>query len=258
MKIAVLIKQVPDTESKIRPKADQTGIEEGDLKYIMSPYDEFAVEEALRLKEKAGGAETVVVSLGSDRVVEAMRTALAMGIDKAIHIDAEGKSFDSYTTSLALANALKDRAIDVILCGRQAIDDDAGQVGPMVAEVLGIPQVMVVEKVELSAEKTGAKITRRISGGVKETYQVNFPVLIGCETGLNQPRYASLPGIMKAKTKPVEKLKSSDLLAGATPLVTALNYQLPPEKQAGKKIEGEPAVQAALLVKALREEAKVI
>ncbi len=257
MKIAVLLKQVPDTETKIRIKADGSGIEESDVKYIISPYDEFAVEEAIRLKEKAGG-ETVVIALGPDRVVEAMRTALAMGIDKGVHIDSEGKPFDSFATATVLSQVLKDRGIDVVLCGKQASDADNGQVAQMVAELLDWPQVMIVEKVELNDAKNGALVSRRIAGGVKEVYDVTFPVVLGCESGINQPRYASLPGIMKAKTKPVEKLKGSDLLSGVTPLVQLSAFQLPPEKQAGKKLSGELAEQAAQLAKLLREEAKII
>lgn len=258
MKVAVLLKQVPDTETRIRIKADASGIEEADIKYIISPYCEFAVEEAIRLKEKSGATETVAISLGAEKAVESIRTALAMGIDKGLHIDSEGKTTDSYTTATVLAHAIKDRGFDIILCGKQAIDDDASQVAQMVAEILDIPQIMILEKLDINADKKSAAATRRITGGGKEIYDITFPALFGCEKGLNTPRYASLPGIMKAKTKPVEKLKASDLLAGATPLVNIVNYQLPPEKQAGKKIDGEPAVQAATLAKLLREEAKVI
>lgn len=258
MKIAVLLKQVPDTETKIRPKADGSGIEEGDVKWIVNPYDEFAVEEAIRTKEKAAGSETVVISIGTEKAVESMRTALAMGIDKGIHIDSTGNTFDSFSIATILANVVKDRGFDVIFCGRQAIDGDCSQVGPMLSELLDIPQVMVAEKFELGADQKSATISRRIAGGMKEVYEVNCPVLVGCEAGMNQPRYASLPGIMKAKTKPIEKLKAADFLSGTTALIRFANYQLPPEKQAGKKIEGEPAVQAAQLVKLLREEAKII
>ena len=258
MKIAVLLKQVPDTETRIRIKGDASGIEEADIKYIISPYCEFAVEEAIRLKEKSGATETVAISLGAEKAVEAIRTALAMGIDKGIHIDSEGKILDNFMTATIIANAIKDRGFDVILCGKQAIDDDSSQVSQMVAEILDIPQVMILEKLEINADKKGAVATRRITGGGKEIYDIAFPALFGCEKGLNTPRYASLPGIMKAKTKPVEKLKGSDLLGGATALTNFVNYQLPPEKQAGKKIEGDPAVQAATLAKLLREEAKII
>ena len=263
MKIAALIKQVPDTETKIRIKADAGGIEETDIKYIIGPYCEFAVEEAIRTKEKAnlpGGktGETTVISLGPARCIEALRTALAMGIDKAVHIDSEGKTFDSYQTAKILAGKLKAGAFDVIFCGKQAIDGDNGQVAQMIAELLDIPQVMIIEKFELAADLKGAIVMRRVGGGIREMYETVFPLMLGCEKGLNTPRYASLPGIMKAKTKPVEKLKASEFLEGAAPLIQFTHYQLPPDRKAGKKLDGEPPQQAHELVRLLREEAKVI
>ena len=258
MKIACLIKQVPDTETKIRIKVDASGIEETGIKYIISPYCEFAVEEAIKIKEKNPGSETTVITVGPERGIEALRTALAMGIDKAIHIDSTGVVLDSFVTATVLAHAIKTGGFDMVFCGKQAIDFDNGQVAQMVAELLDWPQVMIIEKVDFTADKKGVVATRRTSGGAKEIYDVTLPALFGCEKGLNVPRYASLPGIMKAKTKPVERLKSSDLLGGATPLVSFTHYQLPPEKQAGKKIAGEPAQQAHELVRLLREEAKII
>lgn len=258
MKIGVLVKQVPDTETKIKIKADKSGIEEGDIKFVISPYDEHAVEEALKVKEKSGGGETIVISLGPDRVVEAIRTALAMGIDRGIHVNSEGKDFDSFTTARILSKVIQKEGIDVIFCGKQAIDRDNGQVAAMTAELLNIPQVIIVEKFDLSSDSRGAVVTRRVSGGAKEIYDVTFPAIFGCERGLNIPRYASLPGIMKAKSKPVNKLNASEYLDGAQNLVQFVNYQSPPERGEGKKLGGEPAEQAAALVKLLREEAKII
>lgn len=251
MKIAVLIKQVPDTETKIVVKGDASGIDSTGVKYIMNPYDEFAVEEALKL-----GGESTVIALGEERTVETIRTALAMGVQKAIHIDTQGKWYDSFATATVLAKVLKEGAYDLILCGKQAIDADNSQVVAMVAELLGLPQVMIVEKVEVEGDK--AKITRRIGGGSKEVYESKFPLILGAEKGLNTPRYASLPGIMKAKTKPIDKKIAAELLGDVTPLVNFNNYSLPPEKQAGRKIEGEPADQARELVRLLHEEAKVL
>jgi electron transfer flavoprotein beta subunit len=257
MKTVVLIKQVPDTETKIRIKADQSGIEADGIKYILSPYDEFAIEEALKTKEKAGG-EVVVVSLGPARCVEAIRTALAMGADRGIHIDDAGLSLDSFVTAKVLANALKNESPNVVFCGKQAIDDDSAQVPQMVAEFLNMPQVMIIEKFELNAAKTGAQVSRRIGGGAKEVYDVEFPAVFGAEKGLNTPRYASLPGIMKAKTKPLAALKASDLLGEAKPKTANVNFRLPPERKAGKVLQGEPEQVVKELVKLLREEAKVI
>lgn len=258
MKIAVLIKQVPDTETKIRIKADSSGTEADGIKYIISPYDEYAVEEALKTKEKAGGGEVVVVSLGPARCVEAIRTALAMGADRGIHIDDGGIPMDSFVTAKVIANALKNENPNIIFTGKQAIDDDASQVPQMVAEFLNLPQVMIAEKFELNAAKNGATVHRRVGGGAKEVYDVAFPALVSAEKGLNTPRYASLPGIMKAKTKPLAALKASDLVGEAKPKTTNVNYRLPPERKAGKVLQGEPEQVVKELVKLLREEAKVI
>ncbi len=251
MKTAVLIKQVPDTETKIVVNAAKSGIEESGVKFVISPYDEFAIEEAIKI-----GGETTVISMGPDRAVEGIRTALAMGIAAAVHIDTQGKTYDSFQTATAIAKIIKEKGIELVLCGKQAIDHDNGQVPQMVAELIDAPQVMVVDKIEVTGDK--AKITRRVGGGAKEIYESGFPLIVGCDKGLNTPRYASLPGIMKAKTKPVEKKTAEELLGGTTALVQFAGFELPPERAAGKKIDGEPAAQAAQLVKLLREEAKVI
>jgi electron transfer flavoprotein beta subunit len=258
MKIGVLIKQVPDTETKIKIRADAAGVETDGIKYIINPYDEFAVEEALKTKEKVGSGEVVLISLGPARCVEAVRTGLAMGADRGVHIDDGGIPLDSFVTARVLANAIKNENFDLIFCGKQAIDDDSAQVVQMVAEFLNLPQVMVIEKLELREDKKGASIYRRVGGGAKEVYGVDFPVILGCEKGLNTPRYASLPGIMKAKTKPLAALKASDLIGDAKPKTVNVNYRLPPERKAGKVLQGEPEQVVKELVKLLREEAKVI
>ena len=258
MKIAVLVKQVPDTETKIRVNAAATGVEQDGIKFIISPYDEFAIEAALQLKEKNGGGEVIVVSMGPARAVEAIRTGLAMGGDRGIHIDDTGIAADNYVTAKVLAAALKNENPNVVFTGKQAIDDDAGQTPQMVAEFLNLPQVMIIEKFEINGDKSGATVHRRVGGGAKEVYEVAFPALFGCEKGLNTPRYASLPGILKAKTKPVATVKAADLLGESKPKTTATNYRLPPERQAGKVFKGEPDQMVKELVKALREEAKVI
>jgi electron transfer flavoprotein beta subunit len=217
-----------------------------------------AIEAGLQLKEKAGGGEVIIVSMGPARAVEAIRTGLAMGGDRGIHVDDTGITADSSVTAKVLANALKNENVNVVFTGKQAIDDDAGQVSQMVAEFLNFPQVMIIEKLELNADKSGATVHRRVGGGTKEIYEVTFPALFGCEKGLNTPRYASLPGIMKAKTKPLAVVKATDLVGEAKPKTAATNYRLPPERQAGKIFKGEPDQVVKELVKALREEAKVI
>lgn len=258
MKIAALIKQVPDTASKIEVKADGTGIEEANLKFVMSPYDEFAVEAALQTRDKSPGSETTVVSLGPQRIVETLRTALAMGMDRAIHIDSGGEAYDAFMVASALSKVIRDKGFDLVFCGKQAIDDDNSQVVQMVAELLDWPHVMIVLDFTLASDAQSATIGRRVGGGGKEIYETRLPLILGCEKGLNTPRYASLPGIMKAKSKPVEKIAGKDLLAGVTALVQFTNFQSPAERAAGKTIAGEPAQQAAQLVRFLREEAKVI
>ncbi len=256
MKIGVLLKQVPDTETKIRIKGDATGIEIDGVKFIVSPYDEFAIEEAIKTKEKNAGSEVVAISLGPVKAVDSIRTALAMGADKGIHIDDEGQVSDSYVTAKVLAAVIKEQGLDVVFTGKQSIDGDMGQVSQAIAEFLDWPQVTILEKIDFIPGKAVA--TRRVSGGAKEIYEVELPALFACEKGLNTPRYASLPNIMKAKTKPIQNLKISALKGDATPKVTYSNYRLPPEKAPGKVIQGEPEVAVKELVKLLREEAKVI
>ena len=256
MKIGVLIKQVPDTETKIRIKADASGIESDGIKFIINPYDEFAVEEAIKTKEKNAGSEVVVISVGPDRAVESIRTALAMGCDKAVHVSDGGAEYDSFQTASILANVIKAQNFDIVFTGKQAIDKDAGSVTQMVAELLNWPQVTIIEKIDLAG--SGAVATRRVGGGAKEIYDVKLPAIFACDSGLNTPRYASLPGIMKAKTKPVEKLNGADLLAGAGAKVSLVNFRLPPEKAPGRVLKGELSQTIPELVKLLREEAKVI
>ncbi len=256
MNIIVCVKQVPDTETQIKVKPDASGIDEGNIKWIMNPYDEFGVEEALRIKEKKGG-EVTVVSLGPDRAMESIRTALAMGADKGIHInDPVLNAADAYSVATALAAAIKAQPFDLIFCGQRAIDDDAGQVGSILAELLGIPQVTVVVKLEVEDKKV--KAVRPIEGA-QLLIEANLPCLVTAQKGLNEPRYASLPGIMKAKKKPVEVKNAAAL--GITPTVKVRVARLapPPARAPGKIIGGDDAaVKAAEMARLLREEAKVI
>ncbi|MBI2345996.1 MAG: electron transfer flavoprotein subunit beta/FixA family protein [Deltaproteobacteria bacterium] len=257
MKIGVLLKQVPDTETRIKLKPDGSGIDESDIKWVVNPYDEFAVEEALQLKEKRGG-EVVIVSAGPPRVVEAMRTALAMGADRGIRIDTTGMALCAYTTALMLAKAAEKEGFDLLLGGKQAVDDDNAQVLQGVAELLGRPIVSIVEKITVGDDGKTLTVQRPVAGGIKEVINLSLPALLGCEKGLNTPRYPSLPGIMKAKAKPMVELKGSELLSGEVRKVEPVKHMLPPERQAGKKITGEPAEVVEQLVKWLREEAKVV
>lgn len=256
MKYVVLLKQVFDTETKITLDANGM-ISKSGVSLIMNPYDEFAVEEALRLKEKHEG-EVVVVSVGSPQVQDALRQALAMGADKAVLVDSGDAELDEYSTAVILARAVSEIGFDIILGGFRAIDDGSAQVAGRVAEILNIPVVNVVTKLEL--EGTQATATREIEGG-SEVVSVTLPAVFTAQKGLNEPRYPSMKGIMKAKKKPMDKKTLADLgLDGAQvdPKVKPVSFSLPEPRQAGRIIPGEPAGAAAELAKLLREEAKVV
>jgi electron transfer flavoprotein beta subunit len=251
---------VPDTETLIKINAEGTGIVTEGVKWVMSPYDEFAVEEALRQKEKAGAGSVTLVSLGPDRVIEAIRTALAMGADTAVHVNdpAFAAKADPYATATVLAAAIKDATYDAIFCGKQAMDDDAGQVASILGELLGLPVVTMVTKLEVSADKKTATVTREVEGG-QAIIDVPLPAVLTAQKGLNEPRYASLPGIMKAKKKPVTVKTAADLGVSVEPMTIIKSMTLPPARQAGKKIEGDDSdAKAVALAKALHEEAKLI
>lgn len=256
MNIIACIKQVPDTEAQIRVKADGSGIDETGIKWVMNAYDEYGVEEALRLKEKHGG-EVTVVSLGPARAMETIRTALAMGADSGIHIsDPALEGSDAYVTASALAAAIKQVPYDIIFCGQRAIDDDAGQVGSILAELLGIPQITAVTKVDV--EGASVKAIRPIEGA-QLLIESALPCVITAQKGLNEPRYASLPGIMKARKKPVDVKDAAALGIATDRKLKALKFAPPPARPPGRIISGDnPAAKAAALAKLLREEAKVI
>ena len=265
MKLVALIKNVPDTEAKIKISAEGSDIETQGVKFVMNPYDEYAVEQALLIKEALKDDTTVtVVSLGPERVVESLRTALAMGADEAIH--AEDPAFeggDSQANARVLAEALKPISPDLIFCGKQGIDFDAAQTPVAIAEYLGIPQALVAVEFSLSDDKKTATVTRRVEGG-DEIVELTLPALVSCEKGLNEPRYASLPGIMKAKKKEIKKMTLAELglEAGQVGAQGAqshiVKFQPLPERPPVKMVEGEAGDQAKELVRLLREEAKVV
>lgn len=256
MNIIACVKQVPDTETLIKVKPDGSGIDEAGIKWVMNPYDEFGVEEALKLKEKLGG-DVTIVSVGPARALETVRTALAMGADKGIHInDPALEGADAYNIAAALAAAIKGIPHDIIFCGQRAIDDDAGQVGSVLAELLGIPQVTFVTK--LDVEGASIKVVRPIEGA-QLLIQSSLPCVVTAQKGLNEPRYASLPGIMKAKKKPVDVKDAAGLGITVAPKAKIAKTLPPPARPPGKIICGEePAEKARELAKLLREEAKVI
>jgi len=265
LKLVALIKNVPDTEAKIKINADGSDIETQGVKFVMNPYDEYGVEQALLIKEALKDDTTVtVVSLGPDRVVESLRTALAMGADDAIHInDPAFEGGDSQGNARVLAEILKPMSPDLVFCGRQGIDYDAAQTPGAIAEYLGIPQAQIAVEFKLSDDKSTATVTRRVEGG-DEIVELTLPALVSCEKGLNEPRYASLPGIMKAKKKEIKKVALADvgLEAGQVGAEGAqsqiVKFQPLPERSPVKMIEGDAGSQAKELVRLLREEAKVV
>jgi electron transfer flavoprotein beta subunit len=258
MKIAVCVKQVPDTETRIRIAADGKGILDSDVSWVISPYDEFAIEEALRIKEAKGG-EVVLLSLGPDRVLTALRNGLAMGADSAVHLkDPLFDAADAFGTAKALAAALKIVGADLILMGQQGVGGDHSQMPGLVAETLDLPQVTVAVKVEVQDGKV--RVGREIEGG-REVWETSLPAVISAQKGLNEPRYASLKGIMAAKKKPLEVKDAAALglsAAELAPKTRVTSLELPPARQAVKMIEGDAPTQARELLRALHQDAKVI
>lgn len=249
MNIAVCVKQVPDTEARIKINEDKKSIDESEINFILNPYDEFAVEEALKLKEAHEG-DITIVSLGPDRITASIRSALAMGADKATHIKTDSIPVDPMVTANALAEVLKEGNYDIILLGKQAIDDDNAQMGPILGELLQIAAINVITKLDIQSDTVIAE--RQIEGGVEKT-EAKFPVILTAQRGLNEPRYASLKGIMAAKKIQIEE-KTISLNDDK---IEIIEYSYPPKKPEGKIVgEGPDAVPE--LVRLLKEEAKVI
>ena len=248
MKIAVCLKHVPSTETRVQIGTDGKHIDPSGVSYVINPYDEFALEEALQRKEKEGG-EVAVFSVGGAGVVPSLRNALALGADRAVHIKTDAEP-DAPGVASLLADALRGQGFDLILCGKQSVDDDAGVVGPMLAEFLGLPCVTVA--VEITIADGRAAVKREIEGGY-ETAGFALPGVIATQKGLNEPRYASLKGIMAAKKKPIE-----EVTAVAPPAkLEILKLELPAAREPGR-IVGEGSAAVDELIRVLREEAKVI
>lgn len=260
MNIIVCVKQVPDTETRVRVKDAGCGVVRDNVKFIMNPFDEFALEEAVRIKEKKGG-QVVALTLGPDRAKEMLRTCLAIGADKAVHVsDAALAGTDSLGVAKALAAAIGKYDHDLILLGKKAVGTDRGQVGAQVAQLLGMPYVSHVVKIEWSEDARTATVHREVEGG-QEVLEVGLPAVLTTEKGLNELRHAALKGIMMAKSKPIQALSVGDLGLTAEALasrVRVVGMEHPPQRAAGKVIKGEPAEAARELVRLLREEAKVV
>lgn len=258
MNIGVCVKVVPDTDTRIKIAGD--GIDESGIKWIVSPYDAFAVEEGAKTKEAHGG-EVVLFSVGnSDWVSQIRASGLAVGGDRAVLVEDEGLAdTDSLGTARALAKAIEAEGMQVVFTGKQAIDGDNVQVPAMLAELLGWPHVSFVSEFSLDGDTFTA--TRNVGGGVQEVVTGSLPVVITADRGLNSPRYAKLPAIMKAKRKKIDTKSLSDLGLTAddvAPAVTLSNYSLPPARPAGRKLEGDVDSMVNELVGLLRNEAKVL
>ncbi len=264
MKIIVCIKQVPDTATKIAIKEGSLEISPEQVQYVLNPYDEFAVEEALRIKERKGDTEVTVITIGPDRAQEAIRTALAMGADRAYHInDSAFTGSDNYVTSSILAKVIGKMEYNLILTGKQAVDDDAFFVGPSLAETLGIPHVSVITELLFSDDYQRATVKRQVEGG-SEIVEVPLPALFTCQKDLNIPRLPSMKGIMSVKKKEVIKLDlagvglEKDKVGMEGSLVKILSLSLPPDRSGGKILKGTAEETTKELVRLLREEAKVV
>ncbi|MFQ5892518.1 MAG: electron transfer flavoprotein subunit beta/FixA family protein, partial [Candidatus Methanofastidiosia archaeon] len=252
------MKQVPDTEIKIGVKDGKLQIAE-DAKYIINPFDEYAIEEALQIKEKLGEGRITVLSVGPERVKEAIRGAYALGVDEAIHLKDEAfENLDSFSTALVLKKAIEKLDFDLIICGREGADFDVGQTPIALAEMLGIPHINAVVKQELLHDKIRCK--RVIEGG-KEIVEAKLPALFTTAQGINEPRYPPLIGIMRAKKRPITEWGLSDVGLTSDEVDAKMEYlefSLPPQREAGRIIEGTTEDKVKELIRVMREEIKVI
>ncbi|MFD1206541.1 electron transfer flavoprotein subunit beta/FixA family protein [Sporosarcina contaminans] len=257
MNIYALVKRTFDTEEKIAVSNGKI-VEDG-AEFIINPYDEYAIEEAIQVRDEHGG-EVTVITIGDEEAEKQLRTALAMGADKAVLINTEDDldEMDEFTAAKIIAEYLKDKDADLILAGNVAIDGGSGQVGPRVAELLGINYVTTIT--DLKIDGTSVKIVRDVEGD-SETIETSLPLLVTAQQGLNEPRYPSLPGIMKAKKKPLEELELDDLDIDEDDVeakTETIEVYLPPQKAAGRVLEGDLSDQVKELVELLNKEAKVL
>lgn len=249
MKALVAVKRVVDYNVKVRVKADGSDVDIGNVKMSMNPFDEIAVEEAVRLKEAGKVSEIIAVSLGEKKCEETLRTALAMGADRAVHVETDAKLEPLAVAKLLKAVADKENP-QILLLGKQAIDDDANQVAQMLAALLNAAQGTFASKVQIEGEE--ALVTREIDGG-EETVTLKLPAIISADLRLNEPRFVKLPNIMAAKKKPLEKLSPADLAVDISPRLNTVKFTEPKARQAGVKV-----ADVAELVEKLKNEAKVI
>jgi electron transfer flavoprotein beta subunit len=249
MKVLVPVKRVIDYNVKVRVKADNSGVELANVKMAMNPFDEIAVEQALRLKEAGGADEVVAVSIGPAQNQETIRTALAMGADRGIHIEAS-HDIEPLAVAKLLKAVVERENPGLVLVGKQAIDDDCNQTGQMLAALLGWAQGTFVSALEVTGDK--AKVVREVDGGL-EHLEISMPAIVSVDLRLNEPRYASLPNIMKAKKKPLDSLTVDDLGVDISPRLTIVKVEEPAAREAGIKV-----ADVKELVEKLKNEAKVI
>ena len=250
MKILIPVKRVPDPYGRIRLTGDGL-LDESDIKWVVNPFDEIALEEAARIRESGVNVEIVAVTVGPHVWEEQLRTALAMGADRAIHVHDDQPSDPSIVSAL-LAAVVRREAPDIVLMGKQAIDDDASQTGSMLAAHLNQPQVSFASKIEISPTGDSATVTREIDSG-RETLRVRLPAVITVDLRLNEPRYIALPAIIKARSKPIQRIDAGELGERPAPRTRLLKLETPPPRKPGRRVG---SVQE--LITALREEARVI
>ena len=249
MKILVPIKRVVDYNVKVRPKADESGVDLNNVKMAINPFCEIAVEEAVRLKEAGSATEIIAVTVGAENAQEQLRTALALGADKAILVETD-LEVEPLGISKVLKAIVEKESPNLIIMGKQAIDGDNNQTGQMLAALMNYPQATFASELKIEGEK--AVVTREVDGGL-QTISINLPAVVTSDLRLNEPRYASLPNIMKAKQKPLEIIKSDDLGVDLNPRISTLKVSPPPEREAGIIVESVDQ-----LVEKLKNEAKVI
>ncbi len=249
MKILVPVKRVPDPATTIRVLADGSGIATDNVKWVINPFDEIAIEEALRIKEKQGNGEVVLISVGQQTWQEQLRTGLAMGADRAILVRTDAP-LDTLAVARVIAKIASDEKPELVIVGKQAIDDDSNQIGQMMAETLGWPQATFASKIEIAGEK--CTVVREVDGGL-ETVGFPLPAVVTADLRLNEPRYASLPGIMKARKKPLNEIAADSLGVNLAPKLKIKTLKAPEKRQAGRKVG---SVQE--LVQLLHTESKVI
>ena len=262
MNIVVFVKQVPDTETRIQLKDGV--VDTSNVKWVANPYDEFAIEEALRIRERLGQGKVTVVSLGPDRVKDAIKYALSLGADEGVHVKGDQVALsDPLAVATVLAAAARKLGFDLILAGKQGVDHDWSQVGVMLAEILDLPHVSVVVHLEVDPAAKKGKAKREVEGGA-ELLEFTLPAVITTQKGLNEPRYASLKGIMAVKKKVIPEWSPAELgldvasVAEGSATIRFVDFALPPPRPTGRILEGDPGDTSRELVRLLREEAKVI